>query len=669
MIKLMSLASNQLSGNLPSTMFYELPNLEELYLNNNHFDGDIPESISNSSNLYFIELSDNKFTGPIPNSLGNLRFLRVLDLTDNNLVSDSSSPELSFISFLANSKNLRKISVSNNPLNGILPDSVGNLSTSLERIYAYSCNLSGSIPHGVGKLSNLIILSLYNNQLTGSLPITITGLQKLQVIDLRRNKLSQVSLDCFCDFENLGWIYLGYNQILGSIPECLGNVTSLRYLYLNSNRFNSTLPKNLWNLKDLLVLDLSSNSVTGPLPLEIKNLKIATSINLSMNHFSGGIPTTIGEMQNLIYLSLAHNQLHGSIPESISNILSLETLDLSHNSLSGSIPMSLDTLKYLTYFNVSFNNLSGEIPSNGPFTNFTSESFISNEAFCGAQRFHVPPCARFSAQRSRTKKMYAIIFVLIGVIIVLVSVFGFVYQRYRRKVKSPIEADLPLLVIQERISYYKIVQATDGYSERNFLGKGSFGSVYRGTFDDGRAVAVKVFDLQLEGAFKGFDAECEVLRNLRHRNLTKVISSCSNPDFKALILEFMPNGSLEKWLYFNDCFLDLIQRLDILVDVACAMQYLHYECSTPVVHCDLKPSNVLLDQDMVAHVSDFGLAKLLAQEDSNIYTKTLATICYLAPGILKLKHMISVSSFFFSQNLLKFSKFNISFIFLTTYDE
>lgn len=94
----------------------------------------------------------------------------------------------------------------------------------------------------------------------------------------------------------------------------------------------------------------------------------------------------------------------------------------------------------------------------------------------------------------------------------------------------------------------------------------------------------------------------------------------------------MPNGSLENWLYSDNYFLDIMQRLDVLIDVACALQYLHFDYSTPVVHCDLKPSNVLLDQDMVAHLNDFGIAKLLGQEDSITLTKTLATLGYLAPG-------------------------------------
>ncbi|XP_047266594.1 receptor kinase-like protein Xa21 isoform X2 [Capsicum annuum] len=141
---------------------------------------------------------------------------------------------------------------------------------------------------------------------------------------------------------------------------------------------------------------------------------------------------------------------------------------------------------------------------------------------------------------------------------------------------------------------------------------------------------VKVFNLQLNVAFKSFDTECEVLRSLCHRNLVKVITSCSNLDFKALVLEYMPNGSLEKYLYSHNYFLDIRQRRSIMIDVACALEYLHHGCTLPVIHCDVKPSNVLLDEDMVAHLSDFGISKLLGEDESDLYTKTLATLGYIA---------------------------------------
>ncbi|KAM3394085.1 hypothetical protein P3S68_003087 [Capsicum galapagoense] len=134
--------------------------------------------------------------------------------------------------------------------------------------------------------------------------------------------------------------------------------------------------------------------------------------------------------------------------------------------------------------------------------------------------------------------------------------------------------------------------------------------------------------------FKSFDTECEVLHSLRHRNLIKVITSCSNHDFKALVLTDMPNGSLEKYLYSHNYFLDIRQRLSIMIDVACALEYLHHGCSLPVIHCNLKPINVFLDEGMVAHLNDFGISKLLGEDQANLYTKALATLGYIAPGTM-----------------------------------
>ena len=97
-------------------------------------------------------------------------------------------------------------------------------------------------------------------------------------------------------------------------------------------------------------------------------------------------------------------------------------------------------------------------------------------------------------------------------------------------------------------------------------------------------------------------------------------------------LNICPMGSLEKWLHSNHHFLNIKQRLDVMIDVACGLEYLHYGYSTAIVHRDLKPSNILLDQDMVGHVCDFGIAKLLGDGESVVQTKTLATFGYIAPG-------------------------------------
>ncbi|KAL8503942.1 hypothetical protein ACS0TY_022609 [Phlomoides rotata] len=630
----LDLGENGLSGSLPSNLCISSLNLKRFVVGRNNITGAIPASVSSCAHLTKLVLGDNDLSGFVPHSLGNLTRIFFLSLEVNNLRFESSASGVGFFTSLTSLTSLKVLIIGVNPLGGVLPPSIGNLSSSLQTFTAPYCNFKGTIPNDIGNLTNLVRLELHHNDLSGSIPHTFTHFPTLQGLYLNNNNLKGLVSEDLCDLHNLVELDLGFNRLSGPIPTCLGNVSSLRNIFLNSNMLTSTIPSTLWDLKDLLTLDLSSNSFTGFLPLEIANLVAANYINLSMNNLYESIPNTIGKLQNLVNLSLAHNTLKGSIPTSVGTMVGLVTLDLSNNNLSGSIPKSLEALRYLLHFNVSFNTLNGEIPSSGSFRNFTLESFTGNDALCGNQTFFpgIPLCPVVSRHKSIMKKLKVPLFILTGVVVlVTVVTLAFIFIRRTRKDKAVRRVDELASIVPQRISYYEILQATQQFNESNLLGIGSYGSVYKGILIDGKAIAVKVFNTQSETAFKSFDVECEVLRKIRHRNLTKVLSSCSNPDFKALVLEYIPNASLEKWLYSHNLFLDARQRLDILIDVASALEYLHHGYSTPIVHCDLKPSNVLLDEEMIAHVCDFGISKLLGDEESTVLTNTLATLGYIAP--------------------------------------
>ncbi|PHT49342.1 hypothetical protein CQW23_09089 [Capsicum baccatum] len=362
-LRIIDLTFNNLSGSLPPNIGSILPNIEVLYLGNlTNLEGTVPHSISNCSKPTILELSYNQLTGLIPNSLGYLTHLQYLNLGGNNLTSDSS---LSFLTSLSNNRNLTVLYLYFNPLNGMLPASTGNLSTSLRKFYANSCKIKGRIPNEVGNISSLLDLDLSGNNLVGSIPTSIGNLRDLQRFNLSSNKLTRFIGDHICKLHYLSAIYLGQNQLSGPLPNCLGNVTSLREIHLGSNKLSYNIPPSIGNLQDLVVLDLSSNNMVGTLPPEIGNLKAATLIDLSMNRFSNGIPREIGGLQTLMHLSLRHNKLQGSIPDSMSNTVGLEFLDLSDNNLSGTIPMSLEKLQNLKYFNVSVMAPKGWPPISG----------------------------------------------------------------------------------------------------------------------------------------------------------------------------------------------------------------------------------------------------------------------------------------------------------------
>ncbi|MBA0775982.1 hypothetical protein Gotri_011050 [Gossypium trilobum] len=264
---------------------------------------------------------------------------------------------------------------------------------------------------------------------------------------------------------------------------------------------------------------------------------------------------------------------------------------------------------------------------------------MNNYALCGSLRLQVQPCKNNIPRQNNKAHLHALkyIFPVFGSIIIVVALI-IVYKKWKNKSTSLAIVEDPVPIRDwRRISYYQLSKATSGFDDNNFLGSGSFGSVYKGILAEGTEVAVKVFNLDLDEAFRSFDVECEVMGKILHRNLVKVITCCSTIDFKALVLEFMPKGSLEKWLYSDNHALNLLQIINIVIDVASALEYLHFGSLVPVVHCDLKPSNVLLDNDMVAHVGDFGIAKLLGEGDSMKQTMTLATIGYMAPGIISVK--------------------------------
>ncbi|KAK1425237.1 hypothetical protein QVD17_20585 [Tagetes erecta] len=190
------------------------------------------------------------------------------------------------------------------------------------------------------------------------------------------------------------------------------------------------------------------------------------------------------------------------------------------------------------------------------------------------------------------------------------------------------------------VSYSQLLRATNGFSKDNLIGKGGFSSVYKGILDEyeDRFMAVKVLNLQNKGAQRSFERECEAWRNIRHRNLLKIITTCSSVDFqgndfKALVYEFMPNGSLHNWLHSSESIsrLDLLQKIKFLVDIANALDYIHNHSVPTIVHGDLKPSNILIDDDMVAHVGDFGLARFQGTMYPNITTGFGGTIGYVAP--------------------------------------
>ncbi|KAI3800000.1 hypothetical protein L1987_35306 [Smallanthus sonchifolius] len=634
MIRLLNLPDNQLQGSLPSNFCLSQPHFLGIELGGNHLNRFLPPAISNCSELE-VDVNKNDLKGGIAIDFGRLQHLRTLYLGGNNFGSKDLD-DMSLFHSLSNDSSLMYIDLSNNRLRGVLPNSHGNLSSKLSSLAMHSNYISGSIPSSIGNLLGPTSISVGQNNFTCIIPESIGKLQNLQELYLDTNHLSGIIPRSLGNLSLVTIVAFGGNNFEGTIPSTIGSCKNLIVLDLDENKLSGSVPKELFQLSSLSMgLDLSLNNLSGVLPQEIGNMKLLESLDFSMNRFTGELPSSLSSCISLQSLKLSGNFFYGSMPGSYSSLKGLEYVDLSRNNFSGHIPTYLQQI-LLSHLNLSYNNFEGDVPVKGIFANTSAISVLGNTRLCGgAPWLHQPKCtSTTSDSRRRTRKLSVRVVVAISLSSTIAGIgllsFVLFYCCIKKKRDKPSESILGESF--EKISYGRLFKATEGFSSENLIGTGSFASVYKGVLDEnGFTVAIKVLNLQHRGGFKSFMAECEALRHIRHRNLVKVITSCSSidyqsNDFKALVYDFMPNGSLDRWLYSTHHKPNLVQRMGIIEDVACALDYLHCHCGNVVVHCDLKPSNILLDADMVAHVGDFGLAKILSLEKGSNANESSSSI-------------------------------------------
>ena len=685
-LTLLSLYGNDLTGRIPSELG-NITTLQKLYLGYyNDFHGGIPSDLGRLINLVHLDLANCSLKGSIPGELGNLKNLEILYLQTNALTG--SVPRE-----LGNMTSLKTLDLSNNFLEGEIPLELSGLQK-LQLFNLFFNRFHGEIPEFVSHLPDLEVLKLWHNNFTGKIPVNLGTNGKLIEIDLSTNKLTGLIPESLCFGRNLKILILFNNFLFGSLPQDLGQCkplwkfrlgqnfltgklpkglvylphlwllelqnnfltgeieeqeagkarsSNLSQINLSNNRLSGPIPGSIKNLRSLQILLLGSNRFTGQIPGEIGRLKGLLKIDMSMNSLSGKVPPDLGECQSLTYLDLSHNQLSGQIPVQISQIRMLNYLNVSWNFLNQSLPVELGYMKSLTSADFSHNNFSGSVPASGQFVYFNSTSFIENPFLCG---YSSNPCngsqnqsqsqllnqknANSHGENSVKFKMLLGLgllgFFLMFIVLALVN-------NWRMRRNSP---NLWKLIGFQKLGF-RSEHVLECVKENNVIGKGGAGIVYKGLMPNGEEVAVKKLLTVSKGSShdNGLSAEIQTLGRIRHRNIVRLLAFCSNKDVNLLVYEYMPNGSLGEALHGNaGVFLKWETRLQIALEAAKGLCYLHHDCSPLIIHRDVKSNNILLGPEFEAHVADFGLAKFMMQDNgaSQCMSSVAGSYGYIAPG-------------------------------------
>ncbi|KAG7561049.1 Leucine-rich repeat-containing N-terminal plant-type [Arabidopsis thaliana x Arabidopsis arenosa] len=551
-------------------------------------------------------------------------------------------------------------------LGGRISEKIGQLQA-LRKLSLHDNNLGGSIPMSLGLIPNLRGVQLFNNRLAGSIPASLGVSRFLQTLDLSNNLLSEIIPPNLADSSRLLRLNLSFNSLSGQIPVSLSRSSSLQFLALDHNNLSGPI-LDTWGSKslNLRVLSLDHNSLSGPFPFSLCNLTQLQDLSFSHNRIRGTLPSELSKLTKIRTLDISSNSVSGHIPETLGDISSLTHLDLSQNKLTGEIPISISDLDSLSFFNVSYNNLSGPVPTLLS-QKFNSTSFVGNLLLCG---YSVStPCPtlpspspekeRKSSHRNLSTKDIILIAsgALLIVMLILVCVLCCLLRKKVNETKSKGGEAGPgaAAAKTEKGGEAEAGGETGGKlvhfdgpmaftaddllcATAEIMGKSTYGTVYKATLEDGSQVAVKRLREKITKSQKEFENEINVLGRIRHPNLLALRAYYLGPKGEKLVVfDYMSRGSLATFLHARgpDVHINWPTRMSLIKGMARGLFYLHTHAN--IIHGNLTSSNVLLDENINAKISDYGLSRLMTAAAGSSVIATAGALGYRAPELSKLK--------------------------------
>lgn len=643
-LKILWAPGAMLEGTVPSD-WGTCGNLEMVNLGHNFFSGEIPAAFESCKNLHFLDLSSNKLSGHISEKL-QVPCMTVFDVSGNHLTG--SIPRFVY-------------------------DVCPNVSLRDELSFPYSSFFTDrtwtalSLP-SFESSGNAVFHNFVANAFTGPLPSSLpiaaerVGKQTVYAFLVGQNNLTgSIPRSLFENCDGLNGLIANFsnNGFSGETPVEIGaGCRSLKLLDVAGNWITGRIPLNFGNLESLIGLDMSRNKLYGQIPVVFGKLKHLKYLSLAGNNLTGEIPSILGQLYSLEVLNLSSNSLSGEIPKDIVNLRNLTVLLLNSNNLSGHIPSGLANVTSLSTFNASFNDLSGPIPLNAStvkcdsvlgnpsFRNCTVLSLAVPSSDLQAQNVAAPPPPVYSPTEDGSSSSSGSGFnsieiasitsasAIVSVLLALVVLF--LYTRKcipKNAVQGPGRKEVTVFIdIGVPLTFDGVMRATGNFNASNCIGSGGFGATYKAEISPGVLVAIKRLSV---GRFQGvqqFHAEIKTLGRMRHPNLVTLIGFHVSETEMFLVYNYLPGGNLENFIQDrSNRSVDWRMLHKIALDIARALAYLHDQCVPRVLHRDVKPSNILLDNDYNAYLSDFGLARLLGTSETHATTGVAGTFGYVAP--------------------------------------